>query len=262
MEIGSYRRPKTMDEAYALIVGQGGFPVAGGAWSHMTVKRAELAVDLSDLGLNYIRDAGKAIEIGAMTAARDLETSELLAAEYGTLFNDAMRHIVGVQLRNLVTAGGTIAGKYGFSDLVTVLLALNASLGFYGGESVSVADFLAAPRGKPFFLEKITAGKGARAAFQSLRLTKNDFAVLNVCAAYAEGAWRVAVGARPAAARQSRAAAEALGREGHPSEATAGRAGEAAAEELSFGEDVRGSAAYRRAICPVLVKRAIMEASR
>jgi CO/xanthine dehydrogenase FAD-binding subunit len=35
------------------------------------------------------------------------------------------------------------------------------------------------------------------------------------------------------------------------------QAGAAAAEELTFGDNTRGSAAYRKALCKTLVKRAI-----
>jgi len=261
MEIGSYTRPKSMDEAYSLVVEKRGIPIGGGAWTHMTARKAALAVDLSDLGLRYISDSSDAIEIGAMATARDIETSPLLSAGFGSLFRDAMNHIVGVQLRNVITAGGTVAGKYGFSDLLTVLAALNASLHFHGTGEVQLPEFLAAPRETPFLLEKIVIRKGAKAAFQSLRATNNDFAILNVCAAFAGGSWRVAVGARPQAARLSEAASAALGGDAKPSPEKATRAGEAAAVELSFGEDTRGSAEYRRALCAVLVKRAVLAAA-
>lgn len=262
MDIGRYERPGNTDEAYKLIAEEHGLPIAGGAWSHMMVKSVPLAVDLSYLNLRYISDLGDTVEIGAMATARDVELSLPLAAEFGPLFRDTTSHLVGVQLRNIITVGGSVAGKYGFSDINTVLLALNAELYFHDGHRIDMGSFLAAPRDKPFLLEKITAWKGVKAAFQSLRVTANDFAILNACAAYREGKWRVAVGARPAAARLSAEAAGVLGGEGRPSEAAAGRAGEAAAAELGFGDDTRGSATYRRSLCAVLVKRAILEASK
>jgi len=262
MDIGRFERPGTLGEARTLIVEQRGLPLGGGAWVHMTAKAAELAVDLSGLGLDYIRDCGDAIEIGAMATARSIETSTLLSAEFGSLFSDATGHLVGVQLRNIITIGGTVAGKYGFSDLITVLAALDASLAMYGDASIDIMSFLTGPRGKPFLLEKIVVKKGVSVSFQSLRVTRNDFAILNACAAFSGGAWRVAVGARPAAARLSLEAARILGSDGTPSAEAAGRAGAAAAAELSFGDDTRGSSGYRRAICSVLVRRAILEASR
>ena len=260
MEIGRFERPRTLEEANALIVEHRGMPLGGGAWVHMTTKAAELVVDLSGLGLDYIRDAGDSIEIGAMVTARTLETSPLLAAEFGGLFRSATEHLVGVQLRNIITAGGTVAGKYGFSDLITVLVALDASLVLYGNKTVDIMSFLTGPREGPFLLEKIVVGKGARASYQSVRVTRNDFAILNACAAFSGGLWRIAIGARPAAARLSLEAARVLGSDGAPSVAAAGRAGAAAAAELSFGDDTRGSSTYRRAICSVLVRRAILGA--
>jgi len=261
MDIGRFERPKTLDEANALIVEKHGMPLGGGAWVHMTAKSAELVVDLSGLGLDYIRDCGETIEIGAMTTARGLETSSLLSAEFGSLFRNATEHLVGVQLRNIITIGGTVAGKYGFSDVITALAALDASLVMHGGATVDIMSFLTGPREGPFLLEKIVLRKGASGSFQSVRVTRNDFAILNACAAFSRGAWRVAVGARPAAARLSLGAAGILGNEGAPSAEAAGRAGGAAAAELSFGDDTRGSSEYRRAICSVLVRRAILEAA-
>ena len=188
MEIGRFERPRTLEEAHTLIVEHRGMPLGGGAWVHMTTKKADLVVDLSGLGLDYIRDAGDSIEIGAMATARALETSPLLAAEFGGLFKSATEHLVGVQLRNIITVGGTVAGKYGFSDLITALAALDASLALYGGKTVDIMGFLTGPRDKPFLLEKIVLRKGVSASFQSLRVTRNDFAILNACAAFSGGA--------------------------------------------------------------------------
>lgn len=262
MDIGRFERPKTLEEAHTLIVEKRGLPIGGGAWIHMTAKTAELAVDLSGLDLGYIRDRGDSVEIGAMATARSLEISPLLSADFGGLFRNATEHLVGVQLRNIITIGGTVAGKYGFSDLIAVLAALDASLVLYGDKTVDIMSFLTGPREGPFLLEKIVVGKGARASFQNVRVTRNDFAILNACAAFSRGAWRVAVGARPAAARLSLEAARILGSDGAPSAAAAGRAGDAAAAELTFGDDTRGSSEYRRAICSVLVRRAILEVAK
>ncbi|HDQ14319.1 MAG TPA: molybdopterin dehydrogenase, partial [Sediminispirochaeta sp.] len=74
--------------------------------------------------------------------------------------------------------------------------------------------------------------------------------------------WRVAVGARPGRARLSESAAEILGSSDSVDEGLADRAGSAASEELKFGADLRGDAEYRREICRVLVKRALMEVTK
>jgi CO/xanthine dehydrogenase FAD-binding subunit len=262
MVIGRYVRPEGLEEAYDLVVRQKGIPVAGGAWLHLGTKRVELAVDLSDCKLRFVSDCGDAVEIGAMTTARDLETSELLTENFGPVFHHGVEHIVGVQLRNIITVGGTVAGKYGFSDLITLLLALDAQVVLYGREALDLVTFLTAPRDTPFLLEKIIIRKKAKAAFTSLRIANNDFAVLNACASFCGGEWRVAVGARPQVARLCPGAAAILGKVSQPDEAAARLAGDAAASELSFGDDTRGSSEYRRSLCSVLVRRAVLEACR
>ena len=37
----------------------------------------------------------------------------------------SLRHIVGVQFRNCATIGGSIWGRYGFSDVLTMFLAMD-----------------------------------------------------------------------------------------------------------------------------------------
>ena len=262
MEISRFDHPQGLEEAYGLIVEQKGLPVAGGGWLHLGTRKIELAVDLSGCGLRYVVHSGDIVEIGAMATLRDLETSPVLEAAFGRLFSAALGHIVGVQLRNVVTAGGTVAGKYGFSDLNTVLLALDAKVVMHGSHAVDMASFLSAPRDIPFLLEKIIIPTKARAAFESLRIANNDFAVLNACASSREGSWRLAVGSRPASARLCPGAAAVLEKSDQIDEAAARRAGEMAANELSFGDDTRGSAGYRKSLCAVLVRRAILEACR
>ena len=261
MRIGRYERPATIDEAATLVFKEGGLPLGGGVWTNQHSRPVALVVDLSKLGLDRVEDRGKEIAIGAMTTARSLETSALLEKEFGGVFARATEHIVGVQLRNVVTLGGSVAGKYGFSDIAILMLALDAKLLFHDGTSVGIEQFLLGPRDKPFLIVGLTLPKGSRAAYQSLRITANDFPVLNACASYGEGVWRLAVGSRPAAARLCPLAASLLGADPEPDKEAAGRAGTKAAEELFFGDDLRAGAEYRRAICPTLVERAILEAS-
>ncbi|MCX7028283.1 MAG: FAD binding domain-containing protein [Spirochaetes bacterium] len=262
MVIRRYERPVTLDEAAALILEEGGLPLGGGVWTALNTRSVGLAVDLSRLGIDRIEDQGDAIAIGAMTTARSLELSVLLAREFGGVFASATGHIVGVQLRNVITLGGSVAGKYGFSDLVTLLLALDARLIFHNGSAIGIEEFLLAPRDKPFLLTGVTVKKGRAAAYQSLRVTANDFPVLNACASFDGEGWRLAVGSRPAAARLCPQAASHLGADPAPDPGAAGRSGAQAAEELTFGDDLRSGAEYRRTICPVLLERAILEVSR
>ncbi|MDX9827290.1 MAG: FAD binding domain-containing protein [Spirochaetia bacterium] len=257
MEIISYHRPTSLDEAYDLMVKQGATPLAGGAWTLTSRKSLASGVDLSELGLRFIKTEGEYVVIGAMTTARDMETSELLAEIFGPLFARALGGIAGVQIRTIVTAGGNVAGRYGFSELLVLLLALDASLVFYKNGTKSLASYLDSPPGGAFLLEKILIPRDAKAAYQCLRQAANDFPVLSVCAARSKAGWRIAVGARPKAAALSLKAGSFLTGAENPDEVSSRKAGLLAAEELSFGDDLRASAEYRRSVCPVLVTRAI-----
>ncbi|HOV93994.1 MAG TPA: FAD binding domain-containing protein [Spirochaetales bacterium] len=278
MEVNHYMRPQTLDEAYGLIQ-KGGLPVGGGCWLHMNGRSTDTMVDLCELRLDYIREVGSGdsndfVEIGAMTTARSIETSSLLDEAFRGAFRHATEHLVGVQLRNLITIGGTVAGRYGFSDLITLLLALDARVNLYGQGQMGLGDFLSAPPKGPFLLESVVIAKNPYVSFQSLRITRNDFAVLNAAAAFVAGGWRIVVGARPAAARlcpNAQAACDAACAAAQGQGAAivapaapssyAGAAAKAAASETVFISDSRGSADYRRLLCETLVERAIMEAA-
>lgn len=260
MVVEEYARPSSLEEAYEFIAKRGGLPMGGGAWMHLHSRGAQLVVDLSALGLDYIEDRGAAIAIGAMTSVRRIETSRELEGMFGPVFSRALRHIVGVQLRNLVTAGGTVAGKFGFSDLITLLVALGAEVVLYPNKTQVLSSFIGSAREMPVLVTELLVPKGARAVFQSVRIGNNDFAILNVCASWAdEQGWRIAVGARPTVAMLAVGAAESLGADKHPSAANVREAAQRAARELYFGSDIRGSGEYRRHVCETLVERAILE---
>ena len=259
MHIGRYEFPRSLDEAAASILNEGAVPLGGAVWTNAVSRPIHYALDLSALGLRYVEDRGSEVAIGAMATLRDIETSPCVDSVFCGVFSKALVHVVGVQLRNLVTAGGSVAGKYGFSDLNTIFVALDARVVFHDGSMSPCAEFLAAPRNAPFLIKEILVPKGSAVSYQSVRIGANDFPILNVCVTAVASGWRVSVGARPAAARLSLRAAEFLGLSAQP-EDRAVKAGLLAASELKFGEDTRGSAEYRKELCAVLVKRAIIEA--
>jgi CO/xanthine dehydrogenase FAD-binding subunit len=259
MEILEYARPRNMDEAFRLIRERRGTAIGGAAWLRTNTKIMTLGVDLAGLGLEYIREAGGCIEIGAMTTYRELETSPLLKSRFGSLFDATVSHVVGIQLRNIITVGGTVAGRYGFSDLNTTLCALGAKVVFYPGQTLALADFIEKGAGGPFLLEKILLPASMKAAYQQMRISENDFPIINTTSAWTGSGWRIAVGSRPAATRLCRRAMAFLGDEPRPSDEKIASASQIAADELQFGSDIRASAEYRREILPALVRRALVE---
>jgi CO/xanthine dehydrogenase FAD-binding subunit len=259
MEILEYKTPQSMDEAFHLIHDYGGTAIAGAAWLRTNAKTIRLGVDLSKLNLDYIRTTSESVEIGAMTTYREIETSSVLETHYGAALRDAVSHVVGVQLRNLITIGGTAAGRYGFSDLNCVLCALGSRIIVYPHRAIDFGDFLEHGIREPFLIEKFVLPREARAVFAQMKISESDFPILNVAVSWNGSGWRIAVGARPAGARLCNNAMSILGEEKKPSHALIAHAAEEASRELQFGSDMRASAEYRREILPVLVRRALME---
>ncbi len=260
---GEYIKPKSIEEAYEVFkLKKNAALIGGGCYLRMGNRRIGLAVDLCDVGLNYINETEDTIEIGAMTTFRELETSTLLLNHFGSMISDSVKHIIGIQLRNIVTIGATVFSKYGFSDPITALLALDAEIVLYNGGKVSLEEYLKEESRRKDILEKIILSKNIeKAAFQSMRNSQVDYAILNTSVSIKEGKYRIAVGARPRTAVLAYKAMDYINNT-EVNEESVLRAGEIASQELSFGSNTRGSAEYRREICKVLVKRAIMEVSR
>src|SRR5438876_10902557 len=98
-----YSAPKTLDEALGLLA-EGAKPLAGGM-SLIPMMKLRLAAPehLVDLGrvkeLNYIREEGGALHIGARATHHEVESSALLRAKCPLLAETAS-HIGDVQIRN------------------------------------------------------------------------------------------------------------------------------------------------------------------
>jgi CO/xanthine dehydrogenase FAD-binding subunit len=263
MEFHQLVLAQTIEEAYEAVKDRGATILGGATWLRITAKHLDYAVDISDLGLSYIRETGDRIEIGATTTLRSLETDSLLASRYGGLFARTLGHIVGVQLRNLSTIGGSLAGRYGFSDVATLFLALEAQLDIYPSGLMNLEDYMAAADHGPHLIRSVSIpAHPVPAAFQTIRITHSDFPILNAAAAYTNKGWRIAVGARPGRAQLAKSAMQALGTEAKPGADLIARAARLSAEELGFGKDIRADEEYRKTVCPVLVRRAVEEASR
>lgn len=251
--------PSSVADAYRKLQTSPGAVVLGGcAYLRLGDRKIATAIDLASLGLDSVCNGIYDIEIGAMTSLRTLETDPLIQAVGQGILVSAVRDIVGVQLRRAATIGGSVVGRYPFSDLLTALLALDAQLVFYATGTISLEEYLA---GKPLadILERIIIPKkvGA-AAFICLRKAKTDYAVLNVAVVKNATDFRVVVGSRPARAVRAKEVEQYLHAHGLNPDSIE-QAGSLAASTLAFGSNLRGSAQYRQAICPVLIARALTE---
>jgi len=262
--------PSTPAEAFeALQQNRFATLLGGGAFLRMGSKNITSLIDLSRCGLNQIIEHAHHWEIGATVTLGELEQHQELNRHYDGLPAAAVREIVGVQLRNLVTVGASVYARYGFSDLITGLLALPVTVRLHQAGEMPLETFLEKGAGGRDLLEAIIIEKGScRSGFASLRKTAGDYALLNAAAAITNGKLRISVGARPRRAALALEAMEFL-------EATTAvlqssqashlrwtvgdmeKAAEKAAAQLTFGTNSRGSSQYRQHLCQVLVARVL-----
>jgi len=259
LQIEQHLSPVSLKEAYETLMSVSGSLVLGGCgYIRLGDRTISTAIDLSNLGLDFVREKQSSVEIGAMTTLRTIETNSLCRSLWHGMLPKSVENIVGVQLRNCVTIGGTVAGRYPFSDPLAALLALDTRLQFHHHGEIALEDFLAGPAIKDILVSIVIAKNDQIGAFQSVRRTKTDYAVLNTAVAKTDDDYRIVVGARPGRAVLVPEASNHLLANGL-NETTAREAGTIAAAHLQFGDNPRGSGEYRKAICPALVARALLE---
>ena len=258
MKIKEYIRLESLQHVNELLSSGVAAIIGGGAFMHLSDIVIEKAIDLHNLGLDYIKESNDKIEIGAMTTLRELEINSITQENFDGILSKTAASIMGVQIRNVATVGGSIYGKYGFSDILTALLVLNAQVELYNAGLMSLESYLEGNLEKDIILKVIINKAVIKASFTCFKKTSTDFSVLNTAAAMVKGKLRICVGSRPSRARLAKGAMSFLNIIDSTNTA-AEMAGILASEELQFGSDIRASAEYRKELCHVLVKRCVLE---
>ena len=250
MTIREYKRAESLEEAWQLNQKRPNRVLGGMIWLKMENINVGTAIDLSGLGLDTIEETDEGFSIGAMVTLRQLELHPGLAAYTDGAVRESVRHIVGVQLRNLATVGGSIYSRFGFSDVLTMFLALNASVELYKGGVVPLTEYAQRPYDRDILVRVLVPKENARFVYQSVRNSQTDFPVLTCAAAkLADGSIRAAIGARPGKAVLYTAAPQA----GETAEAFAAEV----KADIKTESNLRGGAEYRRHLAGVLTKRAV-----
>lgn len=252
-------QPETLEEAYRVLMLRKNNTVLGGcAFLRMGRKRIGTAIDLSKLNLNYIKENEEDFEIGAYTTLRELETNSALQNYYNGVLAEAVRDIIGVQFRSVVTIGASVFSKYGFSDLITGLLSLNTEVELYKGGRISLEEFLLKPYERDILTKVFIKKDGTKAVYKSFRNSCSDYAILNAAVSRLDSRWKIVVGARPKAASIAVRASELISK-GELSRELIEEAAKTASQELLFGSNMRGSAEYRKVVCKSLIRDAAEE---
>ncbi len=272
-----YEVAESVDHAIELL-GQHGdeAKLLAGGHSLLPIMKLRLAAPtvLVDIGrlsdLNYVRDEGDHLAVGAMTRHCDMERDPTLQEHCGLVAYTAS--LVGdPSVRHRGTIGGSISHGDAASDLPSALLALDATFAVKGpnGEQTVAAgdffeDYLQTTLAPDEVLTEIRVPKlgGAGWSYKKFNRRAQDWAVVGVAAVVERsngsiGSARIGLtnmGSTPVRAT----AAESALSGADPS--SVAEATSSADEGTSPSSDIAASAEYRRHLARVLSRRAVEEA--
>jgi aerobic carbon-monoxide dehydrogenase medium subunit len=262
-----YEVAESADHAISLLGEHGeDAKLLAGGHSLLPLMRVRLAaptmlVDIGRIGdLNYVRDGGDHVAVGALTTMEDAHFSELLARECPILAHTS-GEVGDPQVRHRGTVGGTVAHSDPASDIPTVLLALDATLvvkGPDGERTVAARDFwtgiFESALGPQDLLTEIRVPKlpGAGWNYQKFHPRAQDWAIVGVAAVASNGGVNLALTNMGEKPLRASAVEQALASGSDPA---------AAAERVLDGtsppNDALASSEYRSALAKVLTRRAI-----
>ena len=257
INIQKYVQAESLEEAYQLNQKRSARILGGMLWLKLGRGTVGTAIDLGRLGLDAIEETEDRFSLGAMTTLRQLELHPGLNAYTQGAAAAAVRDIVGVQFRNMATVGGSVWGRFGFSDVLTLLLALDTEVELYQGGLVPLEEFASRKPDNDILVRVHIRKTPGAVAYTALRIQRTDFPVLTCALSRMDGEYRAVIGARPGRAMRLRDE-KGLLREGIHEE-SARAFGDWAAEQVPTGTNVRGSAAYRTHLVRVLTRRAALE---
>ena len=283
MNAFEYRAPRGLDEALAVLRehGEDARVVAGGT-ALVTMMRQHLVrpgclVSLRDVqGLNRIEATNGALRLGALVTHREAEVSPLVRERLPVLA-ETFRRVATVRIRHMATIGGALAHADPNQDPPVTLLALGARVeirGARGHRELPLGEFF-----RDYYETALEPGELVTAVTVPLLPVASGAIFLKFLPRTADDYATVAVAAivtlEPDGERCSEArialgsvgvtplrgmAAEAILSGQRLSESLLHAAGEAVKGVVDPLSDHRGSAAYKREMAGVMIRRALTQA--
>jgi carbon-monoxide dehydrogenase medium subunit len=259
--------PESLEEALALKAERGRevTVIAGGTFVGILVNQRLLApeafLSLQRVpGLDYVEADGE-LRLGALTTHRTVELSPVVQDGWPALAH-AFSVVASPRVRNQATVGGALADADYASDPPSMLLALGAravARSVRGEREIPIEELIVGfyettLEPDELLVEVRVPGGEHRATYRKFcSRSHEDRPAVGVAACRRDGELRVVVGA---VAGRPQWFPELCDPEGDPAEI--GRGYSEAVDPIS---DVSGSAAYRRRVVAVEVRRALEELS-
>ena len=271
-----YYRPRGIDEAIGLLsrFGDKARVIAGG--TDVLVQKphnVEYLVDISKLGLDYVREGERGIQIGATTTVNLVKDSALFSSGPYRVLSEAANSLGTPTIRNMATVGGNLCNASPAADFSLPLMVLDATLvaaGPKGQREIPIKDFFKDVNLTVLEREELLVEihvppwpEDAGGCFMKLRRhqTAIDIAVVNVatlliCENGLCKDAKIAMGSvAPTPIHAGKAEILLKGKE-IDEQAVLKSAG-AAAEESAPIDDQRASAVYRKRMVKVITRRAL-----
>lgn len=252
-----YVKPESLEEAYALNQSPKNQIIGGMLWLRLGTQALNTAIDISGLGLNKIEETEDEYVIGAQVTLHELELHEGLNNITNYAIRDALKDIIGVQFRNMATVGGSIWSRFGFSDVLTVFLALDTYVELYKGGIISLNDFAKSKYDNDILVNIIIKKRNYRCVYNSVRIQRTDFPVLTCATSITDGELKMSIGARPGRAQLYDNSKELL--TGGITEESVFAYANDLSKYVPTSTNNRGSAAYRTKLVSVLAQRNLMK---
>lgn len=273
--IREYHRPSTLGEAWeAVSTGDPSVRVLSGG-TDLTISapsEVRTLVDVSRVLDDAIeRGEDGSIRIGAMATFTQLLLSEPLGTHAAGVVPEMLLDLGNPLLRNISTIGGHLArGK--LSDVVPVMIALDAEVRLYRGESQVVPlqrYYDDSMHSSPHLLTDLMlppVSERSAAAFLRFARTSFDFPILNVCCRIDLGGRlvseaRIVCGATPLRSQRATGAESWIREHGLEPRAIA-TAARRAKDEIRTKDGWVASAEYRTHLVEVLTERCLSEVAR
>lgn len=264
---GGYARASDVRQALELLAsadGQGRV-IAGGqslvAAMNMGLTAGDLLVDISRIAaLSGVADEGDSLRIGALTRHAEVGADPLVRA-HAPLLAEAVGYIAHAAIRNRGTIGGALAHADPAAEFPACVLALGGRLhveGPDGAREIAAEEFFedtfatALEEGEILTAVSVPkAEEGERQVIEEVARRSGDYALAGLCLVKRQAGHRVAlfsVGPKPLLAENAMAALDG----GDLDAAVA-----ALSAEIDPPADTQASAAYRRHLAGVLLRRAV-----
>lgn len=222
-------------------------------------------VSLRRLPWNTWRWHSERLIIGSTAPLADLESDPQLARRLPGLY-EGIRAVGSPALRHRATLGGNLGRASPASDLIPILLALEATvqiIGPTGARDVPADQLIRGPRATTLAAGELIASVTIPEARPSTYLWQrvrpaHDISQVGVAASWSPSAhrWQLALGGTwPVPTITS--AGRTLGEAPRPSQDRVADAAAAAAKEARFKTDKRATEEYRRHVLAILVRRAV-----